>query len=191
MPSPPSRKAHEASHELSRCITALLECPYQEAYLPSPRTFRATRSPAKTEGEQHNSQRLGTCCSQGSSLECRRVDLCQIQNCSRPRHIFREARWLKRVTEPLTVTSSRSSRSTPPCAPQVDTMAVTDAGAAHGVLMVISFIFLSEFAEVMGWYASNKVCGRSSLKHTRATPHHLVHQIYYTIGGAHWSRQAP
>lgn len=149
------------------------------------------RSPAKTEGEQHNSQRLGTCCSQGSSLECRRVDFCQIQDCSskgpctklvlrwplgsRPRHIFREA--LAQTRNGISNGhSSRSSRSTPPCAPQVVTMAVTDAGAAHGVLMVISFIFLSEFAEVIGWYASNKVCGYSSLRHTRAIPCHLTHQ---------------
>jgi hypothetical protein len=39
-------------------------------------------------------------------------------------------------------------------------MAHTDAGMAHGVLMVIAWIFLSEFAEVIGWYASNKVCAR-------------------------------
>lgn len=36
-------------------------------------------------------------------------------------------------------------------------MGHTAAGDAHGVLMVVSWLFLTEISEVIAWYASNKV----------------------------------
>jgi len=34
---------------------------------------------------------------------------------------------------------------------------MVDPGAAHGAIMVTAWLFLSEIAEVIGWWASNKV----------------------------------